>query len=234
MAGAVAATPITSARCCINAACVRAHESIAMASQVPRIALGSCGLTTPRIALGTMGMTAFYNQHPEATEEESLRTIAAALALGIDHLDTAWVYRNHCTAHHNEELVGKALAIHGRERFTVATKFLPAAMDGGATEANIRSQLSESLSRLGTSYVDLYYMHRVCDKVAPASQFSRRSVTRSSAGAGGGGGGSDEQTQGRRTHPIRRAQRVHTRGAAAFPRRLPRLVCPDGVQRRLP
>ena len=147
-----------------------------MASQVPRVALGSCGLTTPRIALGTMGMTAFYNHDPAATEEESLRTIAAALELGVNHLDTAWVYRNHGTAHHNEELVGKALAAHGRERFTVATKFLPPAMNGGATEANIRLQLTESLGRLGTTYVDLYYMHRVCDKVSPAARISRRAV----------------------------------------------------------
>jgi aryl-alcohol dehydrogenase-like predicted oxidoreductase len=145
---------------------------IVMPSQVPHVPLGSCGLFTPRVALGTMGMTAFYNQDPAATEEESLRTLAAALDLGINHLDTAWIYHNQGTAHHNEELVGKALAAHGRERFTVGSKFFPPAMNGGATEANIRSQLSESLGRLGTSYVDLYYMHRVCDKVPLAVHFN--------------------------------------------------------------
>jgi aryl-alcohol dehydrogenase-like predicted oxidoreductase len=49
-------------------------------------------------------------------------------------------------------------------------------MNGGATEANIRSQLTESLGRLGTTYVDLYYMHRVCDKVSPAARISRCAV----------------------------------------------------------
>jgi aryl-alcohol dehydrogenase-like predicted oxidoreductase len=136
-----------------------------MASQIPHVALGGLGLTSPRIALGTMGMTAFYNQQPSETESESLRTMSAALDLGVNHLDTAWIYRNHSTGHHNEELVAKALAAHGRERFTVATKFFPLAMSGGATEQNIREQLTESLQRLGTSYVDLYYMHRVCEKV---------------------------------------------------------------------
>jgi aryl-alcohol dehydrogenase-like predicted oxidoreductase len=115
-----------------------------------------------------MGMTAFYNVQPGASEAESLNTIAAALQRGVNHLDTAWVYRNYDHPQfHNEELVGKALAAHGRQKFTVATKFFPLAMQGGATEVNIRTQLKESLCRLGTSYVDLYYMHRVCNTARP-------------------------------------------------------------------
>jgi aryl-alcohol dehydrogenase-like predicted oxidoreductase len=136
-----------------------------MSSHIPHVAVGGLGLISPRIALGTMGMTAFYNQQPSETESESLRTMSAALDLGVNHLDTAWIYRNHSTGHHNEELVAKALSAHGRERFTVATKFFPLAMTGGASEHNIRQQLTESLQRLGTSYVDLYYMHRVCEQV---------------------------------------------------------------------
>jgi aryl-alcohol dehydrogenase-like predicted oxidoreductase len=148
-----------------------------MSIQVPHVAVGSAGLTSPRIALGTMGMTAFYNQDPAATEDESLRTLAASLHLGVNHLDTAWVYHNHATGHHNEELVAKALVAHGRQRFTVATKFFPLAMERGATEDGIRLQLSESLRRLGTSYVDLYYMHRVCSKVSPLPLANRIAVT---------------------------------------------------------
>ncbi len=136
-----------------------------MACKVPHVPVGSLGLTSPRIALGTMGMTCFYNQDPAATEDESLRTLAASLDLGVNHLDTAWIYHNQDTSHHNEALVAKALAAHGRDRFTVATKFFPLAMEEGATEANIRQQLGESLGRLGTTFVDLYYMHRVCPKV---------------------------------------------------------------------
>jgi aryl-alcohol dehydrogenase-like predicted oxidoreductase len=138
-----------------------------MSVQVPHVPVGSLGLTSPRIALGAMGMTAFYNHDPSSTEAESLRTFAAALRLGVNHIDTAWIYRNHATGHHNEELVASALAAHGRESFVVATKFFPMAMEHGATEDCIRMQLGESLARLRTTYVDLYYMHRVCTKVAP-------------------------------------------------------------------
>jgi aryl-alcohol dehydrogenase-like predicted oxidoreductase len=115
-----------------------------------------------------MGMTCFYNQDPVSTEAESLRTFATALRLGVNHIDTAWIYRNHDTGHHNEELVAHALAASGRDSFVVATKFFPMAMEHGATEACVRAQLGESLARLGTTYVDLYYMHRVCSKVPPS------------------------------------------------------------------
>jgi len=64
----------------------------------------------------------------------------------------------------NEELVGKAIAKHGRDKFIVATKFGIVMKDGGlgydASPANIRAQLADSLKRLGTDYIDLYYQHR--------------------------------------------------------------------------
>ena len=94
-------------------------------------------------------MTAFYGTFDrDAQEEESLKTIAKALDLGINLLDTAWIYqviRNIATDlkyqyaylisyilqcvgeggrfYTNEELVGKAIKIHGREKFVICTKF---------------------------------------------------------------------------------------------------------------
>jgi hypothetical protein len=183
-----------------------------MSIQVPHVAVGSAGLTSPRIALGTMGMTAFYNQDPAATEDESLRTLSASLQLGVNHLDTAWVYHNHTTGHHNEELVAKALAAHGRQRFTLATKFFPLAMEHGATEEGIRLQLSDSLRRLGTSYVDLYYMHRVCSKVRlHRHSYKHSKLNRCNVAAGHGrrGGGNHEQAQGGRPGALRRTERMY-------------------------
>jgi len=60
------------------------------------------------------------------------------------------------------KLVGKAIKIHGREKFVIATKFgiLPDRSVSGKEET-IRSQLADSLARLDTDYIDLYYMHRM-------------------------------------------------------------------------
>ena len=47
---------------------------------------------------GCMGMTAFYGDFDRAAqEEESLKTIAKALELGINLLDTAWIYQVSCS-----------------------------------------------------------------------------------------------------------------------------------------
>ncbi|RHY27297.1 hypothetical protein DYB32_008786, partial [Aphanomyces invadans] len=120
--------------------------------------------------LGCMGMTAFYGNFDRAAQEaESLRTIAKALEVGINLLDTAWIYQSFGAGgggnFTNEELIGKAIKQHGRDKFVIATKFglIPATNDlavSGA-ESTIRSQLAESLDRLGTDYIDLYYMHRM-------------------------------------------------------------------------
>jgi aryl-alcohol dehydrogenase-like predicted oxidoreductase len=65
--------------------------------------------------------------------------------------------------------VGKAIKIHGRDKFIIATKFgITINKDGqrgvDGCEAMILSQLSDSLRRLGTDYIDLYYQHRMDPK----------------------------------------------------------------------
>lgn len=124
-----------------------------------------------------MGMTAFYGDFdPVAAEPESLKTIGKALELGINFLDTAWIYQamtpnGLCT---NEELVGKALKMYGREKFVLATKFgVGFTADGQRMLSGkpdfIRQQLAQSLARLGTDYIDLYYMHRM-DPTTPIEE----------------------------------------------------------------
>ncbi|EQC36075.1 hypothetical protein SDRG_06195 [Saprolegnia diclina VS20] len=133
--------------------------------------LGNQGLSVSAIGLGAMGMTAFYGDFDrEAAEETNIETIGKALELGINMIDTAWIYQSfgidgkpNVT---NEALVGKALKRFGRDKFIVATKFgLGVDANGqryiSGKPAFIREQLAQSLERLGIDSVDLYYMHRM-------------------------------------------------------------------------
>jgi aryl-alcohol dehydrogenase-like predicted oxidoreductase len=70
--------------------------------------LGSQGLVVSCQGLGCMGMTGFYDASG-ISEEEKINLIGKALELGINFLDTAWIYQNFITGEKNEELVGKAL-----------------------------------------------------------------------------------------------------------------------------
>jgi aryl-alcohol dehydrogenase-like predicted oxidoreductase len=121
--------------------------------------LGRQGLATSALGLGCMGMSQSYGV-PDDTE--SIATVHRALELGCDFLDTAEVYGPWA----NEELLGRALAGR-RDGVVVATKFgWDLASDGTRRGLNsrpehIREVLEQSLRRLGTDYVDLFYQHRV-------------------------------------------------------------------------
>ena len=128
--------------------------------------LGPDGPEVSAIGLGCMGMSAFYG----ATDEpEALRTIARALDLGCNFLDTSDMYGPHT----NEELVGRAIASRRDEVF-LATKFgvrlEPGEAGGGGRAPRrtidgsadyVRSACEGSLRRLGVDHIDLYYQHRV-------------------------------------------------------------------------
>jgi len=139
-------------------------------SAVPKVAMGSQGLVCSAQGIGAMTMTAFYGDFSRIeTEESSIATIGAALEAGVNMIDTAWIYQSFGKGGHenvtNEELVGKALARFGREKFVVATKFGIVAgasgMSYSGTEETIRSQVADSLARLKIDCIDLYYMHRM-------------------------------------------------------------------------
>lgn len=110
-----------------------------------------------------MGMSASYGTPDPAG---GLATIARALDLGVNFLDTADIYGPFT----NEELVGQA--IRGRrDEVVLATKcgFVPASGPGpgsidGSPE-HIRSACEASRRRLGVATIDLYYLHRVDPKV---------------------------------------------------------------------
>jgi aryl-alcohol dehydrogenase-like predicted oxidoreductase len=107
-----------------------------------------------------MGMSDLYGP---ADRAESLATIHAALAAGINLLDTGDFYG----MGHNELLLREALRGRARERVVISVKF-GALRDvkGGWTgidgrPAAVKNFLAYSLQRLGTDYVDVYRLTRV-------------------------------------------------------------------------
>ncbi len=124
-------------------------------------ALGTSGLVVSAEGLGCMGMSQSYGV---ADDGESIATIRRALDLGVCFLDTANIYG----LGHNEELVGRAIAGR-REEVVLATKFaLSPGKDGlriNGRPEYVRTCCDESLQRLGTDHIDLYYQHRVDPRV---------------------------------------------------------------------
>ena len=116
------------------------------------------GLTTSAIGFGAMALTPVYGAVDDA---ESLATLNRAVDLGVTFIDTANVYGGG----ENEKLISQLLADR-RAEVTLATKFGITGNPADGTRgtkgdaAYVRQAIDESLSRLRTDVVDLYYMHR--------------------------------------------------------------------------
>ena len=131
-----------------------------------RRALGSSGLEVSRIGLGVMPMSwGYFGDSPD----DPVRVIRRAFELGVTHFDTADVYGPFT----NEELLGRALTEGGfRDEVVVATKVgVMVGPNGGyplvrdARPERIVREVEGSLRRLRLETIDLYYLHRVDERV---------------------------------------------------------------------
>lgn len=115
-------------------------------------------LTVSPIGFGAMALTPVYG---EVDDTESLATLNRSVDLGVSFIDTANVYGGG----ENEKLISHLLADR-RDEVTLATKFGITGNPVGGTRgsrgdsAYVHQAIDESLSRLRTDVVDLYYMHR--------------------------------------------------------------------------
>lgn len=121
--------------------------------------LGNSGISVSNICLGTWAIGGWM--WGGSDEEESIRTIQAAVDRGINFIDTAPVYG----FGRSEEIVGKALAGYvDRDRVVIATKV---GLEWDDRERVVRNsgrqriviEIDESLRRLKTDYIDLYQVH---------------------------------------------------------------------------
>jgi aryl-alcohol dehydrogenase-like predicted oxidoreductase len=127
--------------------------------------LGKSNLEVSAIGLGCMGMS--FGLGPAADKKEMISLIRSAVERGVTFFDTAEVYGPFT----NEELVGEALAPL-REQVVIATKFgfKPDPNAGrwsglDSRPEHIKDVANASLKRLRTDVIDLFYQHRVDDKV---------------------------------------------------------------------
>jgi aryl-alcohol dehydrogenase-like predicted oxidoreductase len=122
--------------------------------------LGRSGLAVSPLALGTM---TFNNKHWGCQEDVGRDIFNAYVDEGGNFIDTADVY----SAGASEQLVGKLISERNlRNEVVLATKF---SFSGGNCRKNAHRALEQSLKRLNTDYVDLYWMH-VWDRVTPVEE----------------------------------------------------------------
>jgi len=123
--------------------------------------LGKSGLEVSALGLGCMGLS--FGLGPAVNKKDGIALIRAAVERGVTFFDTAEVYGPFT----NEELVGEALAPF-RDRVKIATKFgfkidpstgKQVGLD--SRPEHIREVAEDSLKRLKTDAIDLFYQHRV-------------------------------------------------------------------------
>jgi aryl-alcohol dehydrogenase-like predicted oxidoreductase len=122
------------------------------------ITISGTNLQASRVGLGTWAIGGWM--WGGSDEQESIRTIHAALEKGINVIDTAPAYG----FGRAEEIVGKAVAAYGqRDKVVLATKagleWRAGEVIRNATRARLFREIEDSLRRLQTSYIDLYQVH---------------------------------------------------------------------------
>ena len=115
--------------------------------------LGESGLEVSVLCLGTM----MFGDRTDAAAAR--RIIGSAFDAGVNFIDTADVYAKGAS----ESIVGPAIASN-RRRWILATKvgnvMTQAPHDGGLSRRWIVQACDDSLQRLATDYIDIYYLHR--------------------------------------------------------------------------
>jgi len=115
--------------------------------------LGRTGFRVSVAGLGCGGHSRL-GQATGKTEQESIAVVRRALDLGVNLIDTAEVYGT-------ESIVGKALEGVARDRVILATKKLPPSPEQADPVGELQRGLEQSLRRLRTDYVDIYFLHGV-------------------------------------------------------------------------
>ncbi|RKD76249.1 aryl-alcohol dehydrogenase-like predicted oxidoreductase [Sinobaca qinghaiensis] len=123
------------------------------------VTLGKSTLAVHPIGLGTNAVGG-HNIYPDMLDEEQGKDVVrAALDNGMNFLDTAFIYG----PERSEELVGEVMKEYNREDIILATKGAHKIEGSETTMDNspafLKQAVEDSLRRLQTDYIDLYYIH---------------------------------------------------------------------------
>lgn len=121
--------------------------------------LGKSDVEVLPIALGTNAVGG-HNLYPNLDEEQGKDVVRQAINHGINLLDTAYIYG----PERSEELVGEVVKEYPREQIKIATKGSHKFDENQEVHQNnqpeyLKQQVENSLKRLQTDYIDLYYIH---------------------------------------------------------------------------
>lgn len=123
--------------------------------------LGRSGLKVPVLSLGTAtfgGTNEFFQRWGETDIQEATRLVDVSLEWGMNFFDTANVYSQGAS----EEILGAAIKGR-RNKVLLATKAVfnmgEGPNDKGASRYHLIKAAEDSLKRLGTDYIDVYFMH---------------------------------------------------------------------------
>ena len=132
---------------------------------------GKSGLKVPVLSLGTGtfgGTTEFFQRWGTTDEKEATRLVDISLERGINFFDTANVY----SLGEAETILGKAIR-HRRDKVILSTKGGFSMGDGannaGSSRYHLIKACEDSLRRLGTDYIDIYFVHGP-DSSTPAEE----------------------------------------------------------------
>lgn len=136
--------------------------------------IGMSSLRVSSVGLGCMGMSHAYGA--PADRHDMTKLLTDAVEMGYTFFDTAEVYGTPANPHDNEELLGEALRPF-RDKIVIASKFGltfdhpdgagPHTLIPDSRPETIRKSVEDSLRRLHTDHIDLYYQHRIDPKVEP-------------------------------------------------------------------
>ncbi|MCC7038122.1 MAG: aldo/keto reductase [Alphaproteobacteria bacterium] len=133
--------------------------------------LGRSGLKVPVLSLGTGtfgGKGEFFAKWGTTDVKEATRLVDVCLDAGMNFFDTANIYSGGAS----EEVLGGAIKGR-RDKVLVATKATfpmgEGPNDQGSSRHQLLKQCDDSLKRLGTDYIDLYFMHGF-DGVTPVEE----------------------------------------------------------------